>query len=434
MILLPTDILFMLLTAACLFLGIYYRRDPSLIRIYQGITQDKLAIWALVSLLLFWLIALLDCIHWQSNSVSNGGVQSLLDICLQPLLAHREIGYSAPWAQYSYEPGLHLNAQGAWIQSYVHLNISRTAVSLLHLMLTGLACLFAIILGCYAAYRHLRKRKPHYRCFYRTLMQGIGFWLMLIAGLMIFAPYAHIFGTDKIGQDILVEVIKSIRTAMILGILTSLFSMPIALVLGALAGYVGGLVDDIIYYLYTTLSSIPGILLIAASVLSLQIYWFNHPLHTTTPAARADFRLLALCIILGLTSWTQLCRVLRAQTFKLREQDYVLASKIQGVGTWGILARHIMPNLLPLVLISVVLDFSGLVLAEAVLTYVGVGVDPLTPSFGNLIDSARIEMAHTPVIWWPLLSTFVVMLLLVFAVNILADCVQKALNPRTADK
>jgi peptide/nickel transport system permease protein len=206
--------------------------------------------------------------------------------------------------------------------------------------------------------------------------------------------------------------------------------LPLAISLGIAAGYFRGLVDDVIQYIYTTLNSIPGVLLIAAAVLILQVYMNNHPESFATIAERADIRLLFLCIILGVTSWTGLCRILRAETLKLRESEYVLASRSLGANSFSILKQHILPNLMHLVIISIVLDFSGLVLAEAVLSYVGVGVDPSMISWGNMINSARLEMARDPVVWWSLTAAFISMFVLVLAANLFADVIRDAFDPR----
>ena len=178
------------------------------------------------------------------------------------------------------------------------------------------------------------------------------------------------------------------------------------------------------------MNSIPGVLLIAAAVLMLQVYMNNHPENFVTIAERADMRLLFLCIILGMTSWTGLCRVLRGETLKLREADFVLASRALGTGSFKILHKHILPNLMHIIMIAVVLDFSGLVLAEAVLSYVGVGVDPSMISWGNMINSARLEMAREPVVWWSLTAAFISMFTLVLAANLFADVVRDAFDPR----
>jgi peptide/nickel transport system permease protein len=140
--------------------------------------------------------------------------------------------------------------------------------------------------------------------------------------------------------------------------------------------------------------------------------------------------LLALCFILGVTSWTGLARLLRGETLKLRELEYVQAARAFGVGTAAILRRHILPNVMHIVLIALVMDFSGLVLAEAVLSYVGIGVDPTTISFGTMINMARAELAREPMVWWSLAAAFVFMFVLVLAANLFADVVRDAFDPR----
>ena len=170
--------------------------------------------------------------------------------------------------------------------------------------------------------------------------------------------------------------------------------LPFALILGITAGYFKGWVDDVIQYIYTTLSSIPSVLLIAAAVLMMQVYIDTHQEQFDTMASRADLRLLFLCIILGVTSWTGLCRLLRGETLKIREMEYIQAAHSFGVSHWRIIYRHILPNVMHIVLIATVMEFSGLVLAEAVLSYIGVGVDPSMISFGTMINAARLEMAR----------------------------------------
>jgi peptide/nickel transport system permease protein len=195
---------------------------------------------------------------------------------------------------------------------------------------------------------------------------------------------------------------------------------------------VGGWVDDVIQYLYTTLNSIPGVLLIAASVLMMQVVIDTHPEWFATSAERADARLLALCLILGMTSWTGVARLLRGETLKLRELEFVQAAQAFGVGRFAIMRRHILPNLMHIVLIALVMDFSGLVLAEAVLSYVGVGVDPSTISFGTMINTARMELAREPMVWWSLAAAFSFMFALVLAANLFADAVRDAFDPRSS--
>ncbi|MCX7146708.1 MAG: ABC transporter permease, partial [Sulfuritalea sp.] len=170
--------------------------------------------------------------------------------------------------------------------------------------------------------------------------------ILLLLGIAIsLGGGYHLFGTDKVGQDVLYLSLKSIRTGLLIGTLTTLVMLPAAVLLGILAGYVGGWVDDLIQYVYTTLSSIPGVLLIAAAVLMMQVVIDTHPDWFATSAERADARLLALCLILGMTSWTGVARLLRGETLKLRELEFVQAAQAFGVGRFAIMRRHILPNL-----------------------------------------------------------------------------------------
>jgi peptide/nickel transport system permease protein len=240
-----------------------------------------------------------------------------------------------------------------------------------------------------------------------------------------------VFGTDVTGNDVLYQTLKSIRTAFVIGSLATLATLPLAVVLGILAGYFRGWVDEVIQYLYTVLSSIPNILLIAALVLMVQVFLDKHPELFETGLERADLKLFLLCAVLGLTGWAGLCRLLRAETLKLRELDFVQAAQAFGVGSTRVMSRHVFPNVAHLMLIVTVLDFSSLILYEAVLSYVGVGVDPSMNSFGGMINFARNEMSRDPVVWWSFAAAFSFMVTLVLAANLFADGVRDAFDPRS---
>jgi peptide/nickel transport system permease protein len=261
--------------------------------------------------------------------------------------------------------------------------------------------------------------------------------LITFALLAVFAgwiaalwPAYHVFGTDRTGNDVLFEALKSIRTAVVIGSLSTIATLPLAIAFGLLAGYFKGWVDDVIQYLYTVLSSIPPILLVAAFVLLINVYIDENVAAFETGVERAEFRLFLLCLILGVTGWATLCRLLRAETLKLTELEFVQAARAFGVSHWRIMRRHVLPNVMHLVLIVAVLDFSALVLYEAVLSYVGVGVDPNSASFGSMINLARSEMSRDPSVWWNLATAFFFMLALVLAANLFADAVREAFDPR----
>ncbi|HZT42578.1 MAG TPA: ABC transporter permease [Chthonomonadaceae bacterium] len=222
----------------------------------------------------------------------------------------------------------------------------------------------------------------------------------------------HLLGTDGVGDDVLYRTLKGCRTAFIIGGFTSLLVVPIALFFGLVAGYFGKWVDDGVQYTYTTLGSIPDILLIIALVLVL------------------GKGLVNLCIALGITSWIGLCRLIRGETLKHRDREYVRAARALGAGSGRILLRHILPNLIPVVIITTTLGFSGLVLSEAILSYLGIGVPPDMGSWGNMIDAARLELARDPIIWWNLVSASGALFVLVLAFNLLGDALRDAIDPR----
>ncbi|MEF9997111.1 MAG: ABC transporter permease, partial [Burkholderiaceae bacterium] len=243
-------------------------------------------------------------------------------------------------------------------------------------------------------------------------------------------PHYHVFGTDKTGNDVLYQALKSVRTAIVIGTLATLATLPFAIVFGITAGFFRGWIDDVIQYLYTTLSAIPSVLLIAAAVLMIQVFIDKNPQMYETGLERADVRLFLLAIIIGVTGWATLARLLRAETLKISQLDYVQAAHAFGVSNANIMRRHVFPNVMHIVLIMAVLDFSGIVLYEAVLSYVGVGVDPTTNSFGSMINAGRGELSRNPVVWWNLATAFVFMIAMVLAANLFAGAVREAFDPR----
>lgn len=241
-------------------------------------------------------------------------------------------------------------------------------------------------------------------------------------------PRSHFFGTDKAGGDIFYKILKGVRTAIIVGLVTTLISVPFAMAFGITAGYYGGFADDIIQFIYTTVSSIPSILLITSLVLIVK-----NLLKANTSAAiqmQDDSLLLGLCIILGIVGWSGLCRLLRAETLKLKELDFVQAARALGTSNFNIILKHIIPNVTHIILISFILHFSGLVMVEAVLSYLKIGVPSTIGSWGRIIDEARNELSRDPIVYWPLFASFLAMLVLILAVNFLGDVIRDALDPK----
>lgn len=238
---------------------------------------------------------------------------------------------------------------------------------------------------------------------------------------------AHLWGTDKAGGDVFYKLLKGIRTALIVGLITTMIVIPFAIFFGVTAGFFGGKVDDVIQFIYITLGSIPSILLISAMMIIVQAQFESG---ARDVVYQDDKLVIFLCVILGVVGWAALCRLLRAETIKLKQLDYVSAARALGVSNAVIMIKYIIPNLIHVVLISSILRFSGLVMVEAILAYIKIGVPTTIQSWGRIVDGARSQLSRDPVIWWPVTGAFIMMFLLVFSINIFGDAVRDALDPR----
>jgi peptide/nickel transport system permease protein len=410
----------------------------------------------------FLLIALADSVHYREALPASPGqtskqyaaeASSFLDNLLKPLATARERSYSEPLSAVAFRKET-FERDGVSVRDYPRLRFggkhlkdpsSELAADVSQKTWAALAMGSAIVvivlllgfataaartgLALTAVFNRFRKGQTLWP--WRSMAITFAVLVLSITWVVTLSQGYHVFGTDRTGNSVLVFALKSVRTALVIGGLTTLVVLPLALLLGVTAGYLRGWVDEAIQYVYTLLASIPDVLLIAASVLLLQVFIDKNQGVFETSLERADARLFFLCLILGITSFTGLCRLVRGETLKLRELEYIQSARAFGVSTPRVLWRHIVPNLMHLVLINTVMQFSSFVLAEAVLSYVGVGVDPKTASFGVMINTARAELAATPLVWWTLATAFGFMFLIVLSANLLADAVRDAFDPRT---
>lgn len=471
-VLLWTDAALFILVA---LVGVYawrVRRSETARATWLRVARSSSAMGAAVVLLCFVMVGLLDSVHFQPKlppspdapanapAVYSPQVVSLLDTLLDDTaLLHKEKTFSAPlsWLQFTKETilqdggepyrdfprlefgGVHLDdPEAQWLADVTF----RAGLGAAFGLLAGLIVAFALLGLIYRARRQTSSdtslgevlseiAKGHSEVAWRAVMLTLLIVCLLLGVTFGLASGYHVLGTDRTGNDVLWQALKSIRTAWVIGSLTTVAMLPPAIFFGLSAGYFKGRVDDVIQYIYTTLTAIPGVLLIAAAVLMMQVYIDTHPDLFPTAAQRADLRLFLLCMILGLTGWAGLCRLLRAEALKLRELEYVQAARAFGISHLRVIVKHLLPNVMHIVLITVVLEFSGLVLYEAVLSYLGIGVDPTMNSFGTMIDKSRLEMSRDPMIWWNLLAAFVFMLTMVLAANLFADGVRDAFDPRS---
>ena len=474
-----TDLVLWLAVLATGAYALPVRRTPSLRATWMHVARSAPAMCSAVVLSVFTLIALLDSVHFRPRLPAAADAPatapaayatrtlSVLDLLLSHATEGREKTYSAPLAYLSFQKetlvvngrevraaprlahgGAHLaDPPRDWLADLLRRALLGAAGGLIMTALLALAVAGWRRPAAGAAQSEVgdgadagsgRSLRASLREIaagrteipWRAMLVTTALLAMLIGAVAMLWPAYHVAGTDRTGNDVLLQALKSIRTAMVIGSLSTLATLPLAIALGVLAGYFKGWVDDLIQYAYTVLSSIPPILLVAAFVLMVNVYIDQHAEDFATGVERAEFRLFLLCLILGITGWATLCRLLRAETLKIAELEYVQAAQAFGVGPWRIMRRHILPNVMHLVLIVAVLDFSALVLYEAVLSYVGVGVDPNSSSFGSMINLARSEMSREPAVWWNLATAFGLMLALVLAANLFADAVREAFDPR----
>ena len=222
----------------------------------------------------------------------------------------------------------------------------------------------------------------------------------------------HLLGTDALGKDVLVQSLRACRTALLIGGLTSAIYIPLGTFLGLASGYFRRRTDEIITYFYSVVASVPTILLLVAIISALGKGFFS------------------MTGALAFTFWVGICRLVRGETMRQAGSQYVSAARALGQTHVRILTRHLLPNVMHLVLITFVLGFSNLVLFEVILSYLGVGLPVGTASWGSMIDGARGELTREPVIWWNLAAASSALFGLVLSLNLFGDALRRAFDPK----
>ena len=240
------------------------------------------------------------------------------------------------------------------------------------------------------------------------------------------------FGTTSSGKSVLLRVFYGTKVAFAVGTFSALLSVLIGMTLGLLAGYFGSWVDETVVYIYSTVSSIPYLLLILAIAFIVRNGEVADTYNDITIFGKELNKIVSLglfniILVIGFTSWVTLCRLVRAEVKKVRELDYVQAARAMGYGNTRILFKHILPNVFHLVIINFSLTFVVAIKSEVILTFLGVGVDR-EPSWGQMIADAKSELMRG--IWWPLLAAGLALFLLTLAVNHVGDALRDALDPK----
>lgn len=226
----------------------------------------------------------------------------------------------------------------------------------------------------------------------------------------------HLLGTDDLGRDHLARLLYAGQVSLSVGVFAALLSMTIGVTLGIVTGYFGGFVDDIVNWVIATLTSIPSLflLLIVSAVL----------LNSSTSPT------LTLVVVLGLLGWTSTTRLVRGETLSLREREYIISARAIGASSPRIMFVHILPNLFSIIVVTVAIDIGSLILVEAALSFLGLGIKPPTPSWGNMLTNARTFFDRGPhLVIFPGLLIF----LSVLCLYVIGDGLRDAFDPTAKD-
>ncbi|WP_429842270.1 oligopeptide ABC transporter permease [Brevibacillus sp. FIR094] len=271
----------------------------------------------------------------------------------------------------------------------------------------------------------------------RLAMFGLVFLLVMAVACFIgpfFSPYAsgkintaminkppnfsHWLGTDSLGRDILTRLMQAGRISLTVGIASMVLSVSVGALLGALAGFYRGWVDQVIMRVADVLMTIPGLplLFIMGAVLS---EW----------KIPTDYRIYIVMVMLSLIGWPGLARMVRSQMLTLRESEFMQAAEVLGLRDRRKLFFHLLPNLTPLLIVVATLNVGGAILSESVLSYFGLGVVPPTPTWGNMMDAANtlIDFQKRPWLWVP---PGIAIFATVISINLLGDGLRDALDPK----
>jgi peptide/nickel transport system permease protein len=240
----------------------------------------------------------------------------------------------------------------------------------------------------------------------------------------------NILGTDDLGRDHFVRLLYGGQVSLLIGFIAAALSLFIGLSLGILTGYYGGFLDDFVTWVITTLNSVPSLFLLL--IISATII-LNPDLRGMFSAGTGIFNggTVILILILGLLGWTSTARIVRGQTLSIREREYVIAARAVGASPIRIMFGHILPNLFSVVVITVAIDIGSLILAESALSFLGLGVQIPTPSWGNMLTAAQEYIRFAPHL---ILGPGIMIVVTVLCLYVIGDGLRDAFDPTTVDK
>jgi peptide/nickel transport system permease protein len=234
----------------------------------------------------------------------------------------------------------------------------------------------------------------------------------------------HPFGTDTVGRDILARTIYGGQISLIIGLTAVLIETIVGILVGALAGYFGGTLDSVLMRITEAMLNIPEIFL-----LIVMAKYFGGKIPNTTILGRNfSGSVIVIVVIIGMTSWMYLARIVRAEFLSIKENEFILAARATGTPNSQIIFRHILPNSVAPIVVSATLGVANAILAEAYISFLGLGVQPPTATWGNMLDGANNYLESAPWMWF---FPGLLILLTVLSINFLGDGMRDALDPRS---